>query len=143
MSTPAGPAIVAFRTLHESGCFAIPNPWDVGSARYLAHAGFRALATSSAGFAFTLGKPDAADTLPLAAVLAHCRDIAAATPLPVNADFQNGYADDPEGVAANVSACVATGVAGLSIEDRTGSPGASLRHSTRLWRGARDRKSVV
>ena len=123
MSTPA---IAAFRTLHESGCFAIPNPWDAGSARYLAHAGFRALATSSAGFAFTLGMPDAHDAVPLAAVLAHCRDIAAATQLPVNADFQNGYADDPEGVAANVTACIATGVAGLSIEDNSGRPDAPI-----------------
>jgi len=122
----ANPAVLAFRTLHESGCFAIPNPWDVGSARYLAHAGFRALATSSAGFAFTLGKPDAVDAVPLAAVLAHCRDLAAATQLPVNADFQNGYADDPEGVAANVTACIATGVAGLSIEDNSGRPDAPI-----------------
>jgi 2-methylisocitrate lyase-like PEP mutase family enzyme len=119
-------AVAAFRTLHESGCFAIPNPWDIGSARYLAHAGFRALATSSAGFAFSLGKPDDLDALPLAAVLAHLRDVAAATPLPVNADFQNGYADDPAGVAANVLACIATGVAGLSIEDSTGKSGAPI-----------------
>jgi 2-methylisocitrate lyase-like PEP mutase family enzyme len=123
MSTPT---VAAFRTLHESGCFAIPNPWDVGSARYLAHAGFRALATSSAGFAFTLGKPDTLDAVPLAAVLAHCREIVAATPLPVNADFQNGYADDPEGVATNVAACIATGVAGLSIEDNTGRADAPI-----------------
>lgn len=109
-----------------SGCFALPNPWDVGSARYLAHAGFRALATSSGGFAFTLGKPDAVDAVPLAAVLAHCRDVAAATALPVNADFQNGYADDPDGVATNVAACIATGVAGLSIEDGTGKPDAPI-----------------
>jgi 2-methylisocitrate lyase-like PEP mutase family enzyme len=123
MSTPA---IAAFRTLHESGCFVIPNPWDIGSARYLAHAGFRALATSSAGLAFSLGKPDSVDALPLGAVLAHIRDVVAATPLPVNADFQNGYADDPDGVAANVAACIATGVAGLSIEDSTGKPGAPI-----------------
>lgn len=110
----------AFRALHDSGCFVIPNPWDVGSARYLAHAGFRALATSSAGLAFSLGRPDTLDALPIAAVLAHVRDIVAATPLPVNADFQNGYADDPDHVAANVAACIATGVAGLSIEDSTG-----------------------
>jgi 2-methylisocitrate lyase-like PEP mutase family enzyme len=118
--------VAAFRTLHESGCFVIPNPWDLGSARYLAHAGFRALATSSAGLAFTLGRPDTVDALPLAAVLAHLRDVAAATPLPVNADFQNGYADDPEGVAANVAACLATGVAGLSIEDSTGKADAPI-----------------
>jgi 2-methylisocitrate lyase-like PEP mutase family enzyme len=119
-------AVAAFRALHEAGCFAIPNPWDVGSARYLAHAGFRALATSSAGFAFTLGKPDELEALPLAAVLGHIRDIVAATPLPVNADFQNGYADEPDGVAANVAACIATGVAGLSIEDATGEAGAPI-----------------
>jgi 2-methylisocitrate lyase-like PEP mutase family enzyme len=119
-------AVTAFRTLHESGCFVIPNPWDIGSARYLAHAGFRALATSSAGLAFTLGKPDSVDALPLAAVLAHTRDVVAATPLPVNADFQNGYADDPDGVAANVAACIATGVAGLSIEDSTGKADAPI-----------------
>ena len=123
MSTPA---VVAFRALHEAGCFVIPNPWDVGSARFLAHAGFRALATSSAGLAFSLGKPDEVEALPLAAVLAHLRDVVAATPLPVNADFQNGYADDPDGVAANVTACIATGVAGLSIEDATGKPGAPI-----------------
>jgi 2-methylisocitrate lyase-like PEP mutase family enzyme len=104
----------------------IPNPWDIGSARYLAHAGFRALATTSAGFAFSLGKPDSVEAVPLATVLAHFRDLAAATTLPVNADFQNGYADDPESVAANVAACIATGVAGLSIEDGTGKPGAPI-----------------
>jgi len=119
-------AASAFRTLHESGCFVIPNPWDIGSARYLAHAGFRALATTSAGFAFSLGKPDSVEAVPLAAVLAHFRDLAAATPLPVSADFQNGYADDPEGVAANVTACIATGVAGLSIEDGTGKSGTPI-----------------
>ena len=81
-------AIAAFRALHESGCFVIPNPWDIGSARYLAHAGFRALATTSAGFAFSLGKPDSVEAVPLATVLAHFRDLAAATALPVNADFQ-------------------------------------------------------
>jgi len=120
------PAITAFRALHDAGCFVIPNPWDVGSARYLAHAGFRALATTSAGFAFTLGLPDGADAVSLPALLAHLRDIVGATPLPVNADFQNGYADAPEGVATNVTACVATGVAGLSIEDSTGNPAAPI-----------------
>jgi 2-methylisocitrate lyase-like PEP mutase family enzyme len=119
-------AVTAFRTLHESGCFVIPNPWDIGSARFLAHAGFRALATSSAGLAFSLGKPDTADALPLAAVLAHLREVVAATALPVNADFQNGYADDPDGVARNVHACIATGVAGLSIEDNTGKAAAPI-----------------
>jgi methylisocitrate lyase len=113
-------AVAAFRTLHESGCFVIPNPWDAGSARMLAHAGFKALASTSAGFAFTLGKADGPDAVPLEALLAHLRVLVEATPLPVNADFQNGYAHEPDEVARNVSACIATGVAGLSIEDHPG-----------------------
>ena len=112
----------AFRTLHESGCFLIPNPWDIGSARYLQGLGFKALATTSAGFAFSLGRPDSAAAVPLEASLAHFAEIAAASDLPVNADFQNGYADTPAGVGENVRRCVATGVAGLSIEDSTGDP---------------------
>ena len=111
---------MSFRALHESGCFVIPNPWDRGSARFLAHAGFKALASSSAGFAFSQGLPDKVSALPRDNVLDHLRDIVAATPLPVNADFQNGYADEPQGVARNVRLCAATGVAGLSIEDATG-----------------------
>ncbi len=114
------PAIAAFRALHESGCFIIPNPWDVGTALYLRHLGFKALATTSAGVAFTRGLPDEVSAVPLDAMLTHIREIVAATPLPVNADFQSGYARDPEGVAANVRLCVDTGVAGLSIEDATG-----------------------
>ena len=114
-------AIATFRNLHESGCFVLPNPWDRGSAIYLYRLGYKALATSSAGFGFSCGVPDRIGAMPLDRVLGHCRDIVAATPLPVNADFQEGYAADPEGVAANVSCCVATGVAGLSIEDATGS----------------------
>ena len=108
----------AFRKLHASGCFVIPNPWDVGTARYLLHLGFKALATTSAGFAFSRGLPDTGvsrDT-----VLAHIAEIVEATDLPVNADFEGGYARDPEGVAESVRLCVATGVAGLSIEDSTG-----------------------
>ncbi len=108
----------AFRKLHASGCFVIPNPWDVGTARYLRHLGFKALATTSAGFAFSHGLPDSGvsrDT-----VLAHIAEIVEATDLPVNADFEGGYARDPEGVAESVRLCVATGVAGLSIEDSTG-----------------------
>ena len=120
------PAIAAFRALHDSGCFVLPNPWDVGSAKLLAHAGGRALATSSGGFAFTRGQPDGAGAVPLDAMLAHIREIVAATPLPVNADFQNGYADAPDAVARNVAACIATGVAGLSIEDATGDAGAPI-----------------
>lgn len=119
-------AIAEFRALHQSGCFILPNPWDVGSARVLHRLGFRALATTSAGFAWTRGKPDDTAAVPLAEVLAHCAEVAAATPLPVNADFQNGYADDPGGVAENVARCIATGVAGLSIEDATGDGAAPL-----------------
>ena len=125
MVTPAGTADpaarrAAFRKLHEHGCFIIPNPWDVGSARYLQGLGFKALATTSAGFAFSIGRPDSAAAVPLASTLAHFAQIAAVSDLPVNADFQAGYADTPEGVGANVRRCVETGVAGLSIEDSTG-----------------------
>jgi 2-methylisocitrate lyase-like PEP mutase family enzyme len=112
--------IAAFRALHERGCFVLPNPWDPGSARYLAHLGFKAVATTSSGFAFSRGLPDGEWAVPVDAVLAHVADIVAAVDLPVNADFENGYAHEPEGVAANVRRCVATGVAGLSIEDSTG-----------------------
>ena len=121
---PADPAArrAAFRKLHESGCFLIPNPWDVGSARYLQGLGFKALATTSAGFAFSIGRPDSSAAVPLERALAHFAEIAAATDLPVNADFQAGYADTPEGVGENVRRCVDTGVAGLSIEDSTGDP---------------------
>ena len=122
--TPADPAArrAAFRKLHESGCFLIPNPWDVGSARYLQGLGFKALATTSSGFAFSLGRPDSAAAVPLEVTLTHFAALAAASDLPVNADFQAGYADTPEGVAANVRRGVETGVAGLSIEDSTGDP---------------------
>jgi 2-methylisocitrate lyase-like PEP mutase family enzyme len=107
-----------FRALHESGCFVLPNPWDIGTAIYLERLGFKALATTSAGFAFSRGKPDGG--IPRDEMLAHIREIVEATALPVNADFQAGYADEPEGVAANVQLCLETGVAGLSIEDSTG-----------------------
>jgi len=107
-----------FRELHRSGCFAIPNPWDIGSARYLQHLGFKAVATTSAGFAFSRGLPDGAVGCDM--MLAHIREIVEATEIPVNADFENGYADDPSEVAENVRLCVDTGVAGLSIEDSTG-----------------------
>jgi 2-methylisocitrate lyase-like PEP mutase family enzyme len=110
----------AFRQLHESGCFVIPNPWDAGTARYLRHLNFPALATTSSGLAFSLGLPDTDWAVPLDVVLKHIAEIVAATELPVNADFESGYAHDPEGVAANVHRCVGTGVAGLSIEDATG-----------------------
>jgi 2-methylisocitrate lyase-like PEP mutase family enzyme len=107
-----------FRALHKSGCFVLPNPWDIGTAIYLEHLGFKALATTSAGFAFSRSKPDGG--VPRDEMLAHIREIVKATSLPVNADFQAGYADEPEEVAANVQLCVETGVAGLSIEDSTG-----------------------
>jgi 2-methylisocitrate lyase-like PEP mutase family enzyme len=123
------PTIAAFRSLHSSGCFVLPNPWDVGSALYLHRLGFGALATTSAGFAFSRGLPDSVSAIPRDAMLAHIREIVGATPLPVNADFQTGYADDPEGVAANVALCVTTGIAGLSIEDSTGNPAAPLYES--------------
>ncbi len=111
-------AAAKFRAMHQSGCFVIPNPWDIGTAIYLQRLGFKALATTSAGFAFSRGKRDGG--VPRDEMLAHIREIVGATALPVNADFQSGYADEPEGVAANVRLCLATGVAGLSIEDSTG-----------------------
>src|SRR5215469_10460042 len=108
---------VAFRALHESGCFVIPNPWDAGSARALEALGFPALASTSAGFAFSRGLPDSPTALDVEAVLGHLRELVAATELPLNADFQAGYAADADAVARNVSRCVEAGVAGLSIED--------------------------
>lgn len=122
MTDPA----IAFRELHESGCFVLPNPWDRGSAILLHHLGFSALATSSAGFGFAAGVPDTIGAMPLDRVLDHCREIVDATPLPVNADFQEGYAEDAAGVAESVRRCVDTGVAGLSIEDATGDSSAPL-----------------
>jgi 2-methylisocitrate lyase-like PEP mutase family enzyme len=107
-----------FRRLHDSGCFVIPNPWNIGSARYLQALGFKALATTSSGYAHSIGYSDGDVTRDM--VLAHCREIAQATDVPVNADFEGGYADDPDGVAESVRLCVETGVAGLSIEDFTG-----------------------
>jgi methylisocitrate lyase len=110
--------------MHESGCFVLPNPWDIGTAIYLEHLGFEALATTSAGFAFSRGKRDG--SVPRDEMLAHIREIVGATPLPVNADFLNGFADDPEDVAANVQLCVGTGVAGLSVEDNSQNAAAPL-----------------
>jgi 2-methylisocitrate lyase-like PEP mutase family enzyme len=107
-----------FRKLHETGCFVIPNPWNVGSARYLQGLGFAALATTSSGFAHAQGFADG--EVPRELMLAHFREIAAASDVPVNADFEGGFADDPAAVAQNVRLCVETGVAGLSIEDSTG-----------------------
>src|SRR5438128_7506816 len=113
-------AIAKFHALHESGCFVLPNPWDAGSTIYLEHLGFKALATTSAGFAFSKGMADGPSFVSRYLMLEHFREIASATSLPVNADFQNGYADEPEAVAANVKECIKTGIAGLSIEDSTG-----------------------
>ncbi len=107
-----------YRALHERGCFVIPNPWDVGSARYLQGLGFTALASTSAGYAFAQGLPDNAVSRDM--MLAHLRELSAATDVPINADFEGGYAQEPEKVAENVTLCIATGVAGLSIEDSTG-----------------------
>jgi len=123
MPTPAEKR-ATFRKLHAQGCFVLPNPWDVGSARYLQGLGFKALATTSAGFAFTQGLADGA--VPRATMLAHFREIAAVTDVPLNADFEGGYADAPEGVAESVKLCVETGVAGLSIEDSTSDPAIPL-----------------
>jgi 2-methylisocitrate lyase-like PEP mutase family enzyme len=107
-----------FRELHKSGCFVIPNPWNLGSARYVQSLGFKALATTSSGYAHSQAYSDGEVTRDI--VLAHCRQIADAADVPVNADFENGYADDLGALADNVRACVETGVAGLSIEDFTG-----------------------
>ena len=112
--------INTLRELHESGCFVIPNPWDPGSAKYLQSVGFRALATTSAGFAFTRGRPDGGVSRD--EMLAHLADIAEATDLPVSADFLNGYGEDPDQVAESVRLALATGIAGLSVEDSTGDP---------------------
>lgn len=113
-----------FRALHASGCFLIPNPWDVGSARYLQGLGFKALATTSSGFAWSQGHADNGITRDMA--LAHLRDMVAATDVPINADFENGFASDAAGVGVNVGLAVDTGVAGLSIEDSTGDPAQPL-----------------
>ena len=115
----------AFRALHaREGAFIIPNPWDIGSARILAQAGFEALATTSAGFAFTLGRRD--NTIARYAMLDHVATIAAATELPVSADLENGYADTPEGVAETYALAATTGIVGASIEDSTGDPAHPL-----------------
>ena len=123
----------AFRDLHREGCFLIPNPWDVGSARMLAHLGFKALASTSSGYAWTTGRPDYGVTLEDA--IAHLTLLCGAVDLPVNADFESGFAADPEGVAASVRLAVAAGVAGLSIEDRNREAGgAQYDRATALQR---------
>lgn len=131
----------AFRELHVSGCFVIPNPWDAGSARYLEKLGFAALATTSSGAAWRHAKPDGAMTLE--EVLVHLREMVAATSLPVNADFEAGYAPDAEGVARNVRLAVETGVAGLSIEDSTGDPAAPLREPAEAVERIRAARSAI
>jgi methylisocitrate lyase len=113
-----------FRALHQSGCFVLPNPWDLGTARVLVQLGFQAVATTSCGLAWALGVRDHAVTLEQK--LAHLREISAAVDVPVNADFERGFAVEPANVAANVTAATSTGVAGLSIEDSTGDPAAPL-----------------
>ncbi len=118
------PAIAAkrsiFRRLHDAGCFVIPNPWDAGSAKLLAHAGFKALASTSAGFAWAQGLPDG--KAPLEDILQHLKHISGAVEVPVTADFENGYADDIAAMEVNVVRAAATGIAGLSIEDASGDP---------------------
>jgi 2-methylisocitrate lyase-like PEP mutase family enzyme len=115
---------VRFRALHEAGCFVIPNPWDAGSARLLEQLGFPAVATTSSGFAWSLGRPDNHVTLDEA--LAHFRAIVAAVDIPVNADFERGFAIEPAAVGANVGRAASTAIAGLSIEDSTGDPAEPL-----------------
>jgi 2-methylisocitrate lyase-like PEP mutase family enzyme len=116
--TPSTDRHATFRRLHESGCFVMPNPWDLGSARLLAGLGFPALATTSSGFAWSLGRPD--NHVSLEEALAHLRSIAGGVELPINADFEGGFAVEPAEVGANVALATGTGVAGLSIEDSTG-----------------------
>ena len=133
----------AFAELHQSGCFVLPNPWDVGSARYLQSLGFQALATTSAGFAWSHARADNGITRDMA--LAHLHEMVAAVDVPINADFESGFAPDAAGVAENVRLAVATGVAGLSIEDSTGDPAQPLFNldeaveRLRAARGAIDR----
>ncbi|TMJ84302.1 MAG: isocitrate lyase/phosphoenolpyruvate mutase family protein [Alphaproteobacteria bacterium] len=113
-----------FREMHETGCFVLPNPWDIGSARALAHIGFKAIASTSAGFAWSIGKAD--NRVTLDEVCEHLAELCGAVDLPVNADFEAGFAHEAEKVAANVARAVKTGVAGLSIEDSTGEPAKPL-----------------
>ena len=112
--------IARFHRLHAEGCFVMPNPWDVGSARALEDMGFQALATTSAGFAWTLGRADNHITLDDA--LTHLETMAAAVSVPLNADFEGGFAVEPEGVGVNVGRAVQTGISGVSVEDSTGDP---------------------
>ena len=129
------PRRAAFRVLHESGCFVLPNPWDVGSADRLRRRGFKALASTSAGMAWALGRQDGEVTLD--EVLDHLSMLCAATDLPVNADFEAGFADAPDGVAENVARAAATGIAGLSIEDRDGGALFDLKLAAERVKAAR------
>ncbi len=122
--TGAGERVAAFRALHASGCFVIPNPWDVGSAKVLAQLGFPALATTSSGFAWSVGRRD--NHVPMEQALDHFRSVASAVDVPVNGDFEGGFAAEPDGVGANVATALGTGIAGLSIEDSTGDPARPL-----------------
>jgi 2-methylisocitrate lyase-like PEP mutase family enzyme len=129
-----------FQELHQSGCFVLPNPWDAGSAVYLEQLGFKAIASTSAGFAYSRALPDSPHKVPVTIVFDHLRELVAATSIPVNADFQNGYADESNDVARNVMRCVDTGVAGLSIEDSTGDdsePLYSFDHAVERVKAAR------
>jgi len=129
MTVSATEKRVAFRKLHEAGCFVIPNPWDLGSARLLQSLGFKALASTSAGFAWSTGRPDYG--LACDEVVGHLAQLCAGTDLPLNADFENGFADAPQAVAANVTKALHAGVAGLSIENRSGNSGQPLYDDAR------------
>jgi 2-methylisocitrate lyase-like PEP mutase family enzyme len=131
----------AFRALHDKGCFVLPNPWDVGTARMLQGLGFKALATTSSGYAWSCGRSDGASSRD--EVLEHLRMIVAATDLPVNADFESGYAEDAEGVARSVRMAVETGVAALSIEDSTGDPKSPLRSIDEAVRRLRAARAAI
>jgi 2-methylisocitrate lyase-like PEP mutase family enzyme len=136
MSVDATTKRASFREMHEAGCFVLPNPWDVGSVRRLERFGFKALATTSSGFAWSMGRDDG--DMSRDEVLDHMRVICEATDLPVNADFEAGFADSPEGVAANVALAAETGVAGLSIEDRVGGELYELPLAIERIRAARE-----
>lgn len=136
MSNPFAARRAAFRALHAEGCFALPNPWDVGSARRLQKLGFKALASTSAGMAWALGKDDGQVTRD--EVIDHLRMLCAATDLPVNADFENGFSDTAEGVAQSVALAIEAGVSGLSIEDWSGSALYDLPIAVERLKAARE-----
>ncbi|AVP57750.1 2-methylisocitrate lyase [Pulveribacter suum] len=131
----------AFRALHQSGCFVLPNPWDAGSASALAALGFKALATTGSGYAWSCARADG--QLSRVETLAHLRHMAAATDLPINADFESGFAQTPEGVAESVRMAIDTGVAGISIEDSTGDPQAPLRDRAEAVRRMRAARAAI